>query len=195
VDQQTVPVAIRGKHDPPGEHWSGQFLVTDETGREWSLLGMHIATKIVRNWLWISMFWNDGWAWTGEKRPMPDWFHGPILSGSFDPYGMCVASDFTEGDPRPWAAYLGAPGLESAPERAETFRAIAGVMEGAQWCSNPYIETNMACGNCIGCHQGSPDSFLPTTLTKQRGFNISDFSFSFATNRARIIEIRRRHGL
>jgi hypothetical protein len=107
---------------------------------------------------------------------------------------MCVVSDFTEGDPAPWAGYEGtiAPLVQG---QADTIRAVAGVMRGNQWCANPYIETNMARGNCIGCHQGSPNSFLPTTLNKQRGFNISDFSFSFATNRARIIEIRHRHGL
>jgi len=57
-------------------------------------------------------------------------------------------------------------------------------VDGFEWGSNPYIETNMARGNCVGCHQGSTESFLPTTLARQRSYNISDFSFSFASNRA-----------
>ena len=109
-------------------------------------------------------------------------------------YGMCVVSDFAEGDSSPWAQYDGTTS-RMTQELANTIRAVSGVLSGSQWCSNPYIETNMARGNCIGCHQGSPESFLPTTLTRQRAFNVSDFSFSFASNREAIIEIRRRHGL
>src|SRR5260370_42257934 len=90
-------------------------------------------------------------------------------------------------------------------------------MNGAQWCANPYIETNMAHGNCIGCHQGSTESVLPTTLFQalkplhasldnlipevllpstlpQAPFNTSDFSFSFATNRAAFQKVIRESG-
>jgi len=90
-------------------------------------------------------------------------------------------------------------------------------MQGAQWCSNPYIETNMAFGNCVGCHQGSTETFLPTTVFEaavkpanqtldrlipetilkttqiELPFNTSDFSFSFATNRAAFQEAIRQH--
>lgn len=172
-----------------GQEPAWAFTVTDESGQKWFLVGMHIAAKTVRTWLWISMFWtpDDQWGWRGDR---------PVELSSGIPgyrYAMCVASDFTEGDPRPWRYYE--PATEEFPRRqGRTFHAIADVMRGNQWCANPFIERNMARGNCIGCHQGSPDLFLPTTLNKQRDYNISDFSFSFATNRDRLLEIRRRLG-
>jgi hypothetical protein len=177
-----------------GQGWNGPFLVQDETGREWALLGMHLAVKTLRSWMWISLFWETDWGWRGDRPPWPEHFGSDIFRGLFYLYGMCIVSDFTEEDPAPWVHY-DRTGHRLLQEQANTFRAVAGVMRGVQWCSNPYIETTMARGNCLGCHQGSPDAFLPTTLVKQRGFNVGDFSFSFETNRARILEIRRRHGL
>ncbi|HEY8224995.1 MAG TPA: hypothetical protein VIG25_06950 [Pyrinomonadaceae bacterium] len=172
-----------------GQEPAWGFTVTDERGQKWFLVGMHIAAKTVRTWLWISMFWtpDDQWGWRGDR---PNELSAGIPGYR---YAMCVASDFTEGDPRPWQHYEYALD-ELARRQGRTFHAMADVMRGNQWCSNPFIERNMARGNCIGCHQGSPDSFLPTTLSKQRDYNISDFSFSFATNRDRLLEIRRRLG-
>ena len=180
---------------PPGDGWNGAYLVTDERGQEWGLFGIHIAVKAIRNWIWVSLFRvaGDEWGWRGERGAIREPFSSRQITGSFYNYAMCVVSDFTEGDAAPWSTYQGGNRLEQM--QADTLRAVAGVMRGSPWCSNPYIETSMARGNCIGCHQGSPDSFLPTAVTKQRGFNISDFSFSFTTNRERIIEIRQRHGL
>lgn len=175
------------------------IIVTDEMDRKWMLVGMHIAIKTIRNWMWISLFLEDDWGWRAE----PQFRARPLPMGPSYWYGMCVVSDFVEGDPQPWSAY-DVGGARSAydlrhpdliQQQADTIRAVSRVMRGNQWCSNPYIETNMARGNCIGCHQGSPTSFLPTTLTKQKGFNVSDFSFSFASNRANIQTIRRRYGL
>lgn len=188
-----------GSRDPPGTGYFGQWTVKDEAGNDWVLMGMHVAAKTVRSWLWISLFsqGDNLWGWRGDKTPLYWLFphvYPPLMVGNMYIYGMCVVSDFTEGDPTPWAQYDRTTN-DLTQQLANSLRAVAGVMRNTQWCSNPYIETNMARGNCIGCHQGSPTAFLPTTQIRLQTFNLSDFSFSFASNRAAIIEIRRRHGL
>jgi hypothetical protein len=187
------------------------FRVTDERGKEWELRGMHIAKKIVRTWMWTTIFEAGGkWNWGADKPNalIQDW--SPLAG-----YGMCTVSDFRESDSAPWSAYEGKG--EQLQSLADALKAVGKVMQGAQWCSNPYIETNLAFGNCVGCHQGSTETFLPTTVFEaavkpanqtldqlipetilkttqmQLPFNTSDFSFSFATNRAAFQEaIRQR---
>jgi hypothetical protein len=186
------------------------FRVADEKGKEWELRGMHIASKILRTWMWTSVFEAGGrWNWGADKPEALTQEWAPFVY-----YGMCTVSDFKESDPTPWAAYEGKE--EHLQSLADTLKAVAKVMNGAQWCANPYIETNMAHGNCIGCHQGSTESVLPTTLFQalkpvhasldnlipevllpstlpQAPFNTSDFSFSFATNRAAFQRVIRQH--
>jgi len=188
------------------------FRVTDERGKEWELRGMHIARKNVRTWTWTTIFEAGGkWNWGADK---PEAL--PQQWSSLVHYGMCTVSNFRESDPAPWAAYEGKN--EQLQSLADTIKSVAKVMQGAQWCSNPYIETNMAFGNCVGCHQGSTETFLPTTVFQatvvpanqtldrlipetilrttqvQLPINTSDFSFSFATNRAAFQEAIRRKG-
>ena len=185
------------------------FRVTDENGHEWELRGMHIVKKSVRTWMWTTVFEAGGeWNWGADKPP--------ALARQWSPlshYGMCTVSDFRENDPAPWSGYEGKG--EHLQSLADTMKAVARVMQGAQWCSNPYIETNMAFGNCIGCHQGSTETFLPTTVFQgaavpmnktldqlipetilrttqlELPFNTSDFSFSFAINRSAFQEALR----
>jgi len=163
---------------------SGFFKITDEQGKEWVLMGMHIASKTLRTWMWISLFPSPGYDWRADKPDLSPW--------SLYHYQMCTVSDFKEGDAAPWIAYDG-KGDPHFQVQADAIKAVAKVMNGTQWCANPYIETNMARGNCIGCHQGSTESFLPKVISRERQFNISDFSFSFATNRANIIKLRQQH--
>lgn len=185
------------------------FRVTDEKGKQWELRGMHITRKNVRTWTWTTIFEAGGnWNW-GADKPAELTNQWTSLAN----YGMCTVSDFREADPVPWAAYEGKG--EHLQSLADTIKAVARVMNGAQWCSNPYIETNMAFGNCVGCHQGSTETFLPTTVFQaavvpanqtldrlipetilrttqiKLPFNTSDFSFSFATNRAAFQEAQR----
>ena len=187
------------------------FRVPDDKGQEWELRGMHIVKKNLRRWMWTSVFEAGGeWNW-GADKPVgltQAW-------SSFAYYGMCTVSDFKESDREPWAAYDGKE--KHLQSLADVLRAVAKVMQGAQWCSNPYIETNMAFGNCIGCHQGSTETVLPTTVFEvavkpanetldrlipetllrttqiQIPFNTSDFSFSFATNRSSFQQALRQH--
>jgi hypothetical protein len=159
-----------------------KFTVADEQDKQWALIGMHIASKSLRTWMWTSLFPAAGYFWRGDKPDLgwPTLYH----------YQMCTTSGFTEGDPAPWAAYDGTGSSHLQPI-ADAIKAVAQTMNGVQWCANPYIEVNMARGNCIGCHQGSTESSLPGVVRKERDFNISDFSFSFATNRAMIMRIMR----
>jgi hypothetical protein len=187
------------------------FRVTDEKGKEWELRGMHVVKKSLRTWMWTTIFEAGGkWNWGADKPVTLTQEWAPFVH-----YGMCTVSNFREGDPRPWASYEGID--EHQQSLADVIRAVARVMRGAQWCSNPYIETNLAFGNCIGCHQGSTQTILPTTVfeagvkpanqisdmlipetllrTTQLSlpFNTSDFSFSFAINRAAFQEAIRQH--
>lgn len=187
------------------------FRVTDEKGKEWELRGMHVVKKSLRTWMWTTIFEAGGeWNWGADKPVALTQEWAPFVH-----YGMCTVSNFRESDPMPWAAYDGKD--EHLQSLADTIRAVARVMRGAQWCSNPYIETNLAFGNCIGCHQGSTQTALPTTVFEavvkpanqvsdmlipetllrttqmELPFNTSDFSFSFAINRAAFQEAIRQH--
>lgn len=187
------------------------FRVMDERGNEWELRGMHVVKKDLRTWTWTTIFEAGGeWNWGADKPEALTKEWAPMAH-----YGMCTVSSFRESDPTPWAAYEGKD--EHLQSLADVIRAVARVMRGAQWCSNPYIETNLAFGNCIGCHQGSTQTALPTTVFEgavkpanqisdmlipetllkttqmELPFNTSDFSFSFAINRATLQEVRRQH--
>ncbi|HYX29981.1 MAG TPA: hypothetical protein VE863_15675 [Pyrinomonadaceae bacterium] len=183
----SLPYGLSGMSPPD------LFTVTDERGQKWALLGMHIAAKTVRTWQWISLFTGpEGWNWNADapKSLVREW------RTPFENFGMCTVSDFNEGDAAPWSAYERARTdfqhveLQSL---AVSIKGVARVMNGAQWCANPYIETNMSHGNCIGCHQGSTQSFLPGVIAPEQRFNISDFSFSFDTNRANFRKVRAAH--
>jgi hypothetical protein len=169
------------------------YVVTDDRGQKWALLGMHIAAKTVRTWQWISLFaGSDGWNWSADapKALVNEW-RVPFLN-----FGMCTVSDFYESDPKPWSAYeypssdFQHSNLQSL---AVSIKGVAQVMSGAQWCANPFIETNMSHGNCIGCHQGTTQSFLAGVVGREQAFNISDFSFSFETNQANFRKARVQH--
>ena len=94
-------------------------------GNVFRLAGLHIMTKELRKWLWMTMWWSpDADGDFGADRPADldrrsVWRH----------YKMCVVSAHDERDP-------------SQPP-------------GPTWCSNPYLERGAgnARTNCIGCHQ------------------------------------------
>jgi hypothetical protein len=178
------------------------IVVSDEKGKRWALMAMHIASKVRRTWLWITLMWQSPGdpRWEADK---PEFFkqyahdQEPWLTWPLYQYGMVVASDFTEGDPTPWAKFDRVPEPNSIGPNSDlhtmsqSLKDLAGAMKGLQWCANPYIEVGMSHTNCIGCHQGSPNEFLSSTLTKQRTTNVGDFSFSIATNRETFIRVMR----
>ncbi len=105
-------------------------------GNVYRLVGLHVITKELRKWLWLTLWWApDGDGDFGADRPA-DLEADPILRH----YKMCVVTAHDERDP-------------SQPP-------------GPTWCSNPYLERGAgnARTNCIGCHQHGGTSLLPETI-------------------------------
>jgi hypothetical protein len=105
-------------------------------GNVFRLVGLHVITKELRKWLWVTMWWApDGDGDFGADRPA-DLEADPI----FRHYKMCVVSSHDERDP-------------AQPP-------------GPTWCSNPYLERGAgnARTNCIGCHQHGGTSLKPETI-------------------------------
>jgi hypothetical protein len=122
-----------GEDDPAAD---AIHTVQLANGNVFRLVGLHVITKELRKWLWITMWWSpDPDSDFGADRPAalaadPIWRH----------YKMCTVSDHLEADP------------------AEP--------PGPTWCSNPYLERGAgnARTNCIGCHQHGGTSLLPETI-------------------------------
>lgn len=147
-------------------------------GSVFRLAGLHIMTKELRHWQWISLWWSDlPDRDFGEDRParIRDEL-APVWSN----YKMCVVDWYEEGDPDVTRWYGDAPSLAAALE------AVDGGEGAPTWCSNPYIEhgRHNARTNCIGCHQhggstvmgdrdgdGAPDAFdLEAVIDDERLF-------------------------
>jgi hypothetical protein len=74
-------------------------------GTEWALTGIHFVTKDVREWVWVSLWWDPNAREDfGADRPaaIAD-FNGGVWAN----YKLCVNSSFAEKDPTPWASYTG----------------------------------------------------------------------------------------
>ncbi len=114
-------------------------------GSTYRLAGLHVMTKELRHWTWITLFWSDRPDTDfGEDRPQAIRALDPVWSH----YKMCVVVDYEEGAEDPGA------GLDNLyPSLAAALRATPA--ESASWCSNPYVEEGRgnARTNCIGCHQ------------------------------------------
>ncbi len=178
------------------------IVVSDEHGKKWALMAMHVASKVRRTWLWITMMWLAPRApnWEADRPPFFTQYENdpePWTTWPLHQYGMAVASDFRESDPAPWAPFDRVPEPDNIGPNSDlhamatTLKDLAAAMNGLQWCANPFIEVGMSHTNCIGCHQGSPNEFLATTLTKARNTNVGDFSFSIASNREMFIRVLR----
>ena len=159
-------------------------IYTNETeeGRQFGLAAIHLVTKDVREWVWVSLWWSpDPASDFGADRPDGiAKYNGGVWSN----YKMCVVSSFDEGDLQPWSHYSGKQETLGRSIRA-TFDAIqAHVTKGVtgniiigvddatlpasargpwaaphnrvtSWCSNPFVEAHSGNGrtSCIGCHQ------------------------------------------
>jgi hypothetical protein len=129
----------------PGE--DEMFTLELPNGNRFGLTGLHIMTKELEHWVWLTLWWSDRPDEDfGADRPAE--FPAP-----FDHYKLCSVVAFEEGDPDP----------EGGAGDASLGRALAVTHAGAggpTWCSNPYIERGAgnASTNCIGCHQhaGTP---------------------------------------
>ncbi len=153
--------------------------LSDDTG--YSLVGLHVMTKELRHWVWVTVWWSpDADSDFGQDRPEEI----KKLGAPWSNYKMCVVTDFEEKDPDPRGGFEGSLG-----------DALAAVHGTATWCSNSFIEKgeHNAETNCIGCHQHAGDiNQLGELLTNEAKYPLagrkqirkgfpSDYSWAFAT--------------
>ena len=132
------------------------YTIETRSGQRYRLTGLHIMTKELRHWMWITLWWSD----------KPDKDFGADRPESFDElpspwsnYKMCVVVDYRESDDRVLERFDDYPTLQ---------KALAATDPGQgkpTWCSNPYIEHGggNARTNCIGCHQHAGTNFKEAT--------------------------------
>ncbi|HEX8165422.1 MAG TPA: hypothetical protein VF601_06485 [Beijerinckiaceae bacterium] len=154
--------------------------ITQE-GQEWGLAGVHFVTKDVREWVWVSLWWDpDASKDFGADRPAQS---AVLNNGVWKNYKMCATASFDERDSAPWSHYsgnqqtLGASikavhdgivdqiknGTKAALGQPSTFPMLPNALgpwaaphnSPTTWCSNPNVETHPGNGrtSCIGCHQ------------------------------------------
>jgi hypothetical protein len=123
---------------------AGMYTLVLPNGNRFGLTGLHIMTKELEHWVWITLWWSDRPDEDfGEDRPAD--FPSP-----FSHYKLCSVVAFDEADPEPGGGFeADAPSLARA--LAQTHSGVG----GPSWCSNPYIEDGAgnAATNCLGCHQ------------------------------------------
>jgi hypothetical protein len=120
------------------------YTLTLPTGARYRLTGLHLMTKELDHWLWITLWWSgDPDRDFGADRPAAI----AALPGPWRHYKMAVTTAFRDAD-------LDPSGGATDPSLAAALGAVypAG---GASWASNPYIELGHGNGrtNCVGCHQ------------------------------------------
>jgi hypothetical protein len=120
------------------------YTMTTPGGATYRLAGLHLMTKELDHWLWITLWWS----------PEPDEDFGAdrpaSIEGIWKNYKMCAVTAFEEGDPAPGGGFEA-----DHPTLAAALAAVHGGEGGPSWCSNPYLEKGHgnAGSSCIGCHQ------------------------------------------
>ena len=157
-----------GKADPVD---ASIYTVSMSDGTRFRMPAMHLVTKELREWLWVTIWWSDKPDEDfGADRPEEI----KKLGGPWGNYKISVTVSYEEKDPDPRGGFDGSLG----DALAATY---AGVGKPS-WASNPYLEkgTPNAQSNCIGCHQhagtsetsetilGAPDKFPEASRTKLR---------------------------
>jgi mono/diheme cytochrome c family protein len=150
----------RAEWEPAGDRRYGaefptpQDIYTIETssGARYRLTALHVMTKELRHWQWVTLWWSDAPDDDfGADRP-PEFDTLPAVWGN---YKMCVVVDYTESDPDVLERFADLPSLQGA-------LAVTDPTVGSPtWCSNPYVEQapGNARTNCIGCHQHAGSRF------------------------------------
>jgi mono/diheme cytochrome c family protein len=134
------------------------YTIRTRSGSIFRLTGLHIMTKELRHWQWITLWWSDE----------PDSDFGADRPESFGElpspwanYKMCVVTDYIERDADAAGRYDDFPSLAAA-------LATTATNGQPSWCSNPYIEraAGNARTNCIGCHQHAGTRFAEGSSTE-----------------------------
>ena len=159
---------------------SSIYTVTLPTGQVFRLPALHVMTKELDHWLWITLWWS----------PQPDSDFGAdrpaAIGGVWRNYKMCVVSNYLEGDPDPRGGFSGTLG--------DALAAVSSGPGAPSWCSNPYLELGAgnAATNCIGCHQHGGTQLLPEAIlatmphhgtTRVRNNFFTDYSWALRGGR------------
>jgi hypothetical protein len=144
--------------------YSVRYRMQDQDKGTYVLTGLHVITKEIPEWVWISLWWsttpNKDF---GSDRPA----HFMRSVGEpWQNYKMCVSTTFAEQDPVILNGALASPRLN---EWQQALHASLGA-DQTSWCSNPFIEHMPQGGqsNCIGCHQhGGPEGVPVHNLSEQ----------------------------
>jgi hypothetical protein len=135
---------------------------------DFALLGLHITTKELPEWTWVTVWWApDSASDFGADRP--DLAEGRPADGEYfrrwRNYKMCVVTAFDELDdllrragPLPVDMPAGSRAVVETMRGVHTALGDTPAQDDAKvhtWCSNPYIERNEgeSDSSCIGCHQ------------------------------------------
>jgi hypothetical protein len=111
------------------------------SGTRVRLAALHVATKELRDWAWVTMFWSDAPNVDfGSDRPAE-------MTEAWANYKMCAVVDYDEGDD--------GTAQESFDPTLRDALAATRKFGPRTWCSNPYLEggKHNSATNCIGCHQ------------------------------------------
>jgi mono/diheme cytochrome c family protein len=122
------------------------YTIRLKDGSSYRLAGLHIMTKEIRHWQWVTLWWSDTPKEDfGADRPSVFRRLPPVWSN----YKMCAVTWFDEKDPLLGKRFAQLPTLAASIDAS-----VAGSGQPS-WCSNPYIEHGKgnANTNCIGCHQ------------------------------------------
>jgi len=131
------------------------YTMTLPNGNEFRMPALHVMTKELDHWLWITLWWSkDPDSDFGADRPASI----AALPGPWRNYKMCVATAYLEGDPDRRGGQAGTLG--------DSLEAVNGGPGTPTWCSNPYLELGEgnAQTNCIGCHQHGGTALTPEAI-------------------------------
>lgn len=134
---------------------SSIYTITLPNGNEFRMPALHVMTKELDHWLWITLWWSkDPDTDFGADRPA----NIAALPGPWRNYKMCVSSAYLEGDPDRRGGEPGTLG--------DALEAVHGGVGAPSWCSNPYLELGEgnAATNCIGCHQHGGTDLTPEAI-------------------------------
>lgn len=128
------------------------YTITTRNGAKYRLTGLHLMTKELRHWLWVSLWWSDE-PDTDFGADRPESFGS--LAPAWSNYKMCAVVDYLEADNEAGQRFSDLPSLQAAIDATNP------AVGAPSWCSNPYIENGPgnARTNCIGCHQHAGSRF------------------------------------